>query len=129
MIAAAAGGLGLLAVLGSILVPAPSPTPPVSAPAFTATVNELCTDLANGQDKAAYQVFSSNYRHSTSPAAFDHLVLGSGTSATCTSRSLYGADDKATLSLRRADDKVETVDLDMGSESGKWQVTAMTVKP
>ena len=67
--------------------------------------------------------------HSTSPAAFDHGLLGSGTRATCTSKSLDRAGDKATLALRRADNKVETVDLDMGSESGKWQVTVMSVKP
>ena len=129
----AAVGLGVLALLGWILVRAlaPSPAPPAapSAAAFTATVNNLCADLGKGHDMAAYEEFSSRYQHSTSLAAFDHRLLGSGTRATCTSKSLDGADDKATLSLRRADDKVETVDLDMGSESGKWQVTAMAVKP
>lgn len=128
-------GLAVLALLGWILAralaPAPAPAPPAApaAAAFTATVSNLCADLGNGQDMAAYEEFSSHYRHSTSPAAFDHRLLGSGTRATCTSKSLDGADDKATLALRRADDKVETVDLHMASESGKWQVTAMSVKP
>ena len=127
----AAVGLGVLALLGWILVRAlaPSPAPPGPAAAFTATVNNLCADLGKGHDMAAYEEFSSRYQHSTSLAAFDHRLLGSGTRATCTSKSLDGAHDKATLALRRADDKVETVDLDMGSESGKWQVTAMAVKP
>jgi hypothetical protein len=117
-------GLGVLALLAWLLVSVLSPSPSPQA-----TVNALCADLKNGQDGAAYQEFSSRYRHSTNQAAFDHRLLGSGTSATCVPGSLQVSGDEATLSLRRADDKVEIVALDMGSESGKWQVNAMTVKP
>ncbi len=39
------------------------------------------------------------------------------------------AGDEETLTLRRADGEVKTVNLDMSSESGAWRVTAMTVKP
>lgn len=121
-------GLCALALIAWLLVRllAPSPSPPA---AFQPAVSQLCADLKNGQDQAAYQEFSSQYRNSTTLAAFEKHLLGSGTSATCTATSTQAAADTATLSVRQADDKIETVDLDMATESGKWRVTAMKVSP
>jgi hypothetical protein len=122
---AAGAGVCVLALLGWLLASLFSS----SSPPFQATVNQLCADLKTGQDEAAYQEFSRQYQQSASLSAFDQRLLGSGTSATCASTSVQGATDEATLSLRLAAGDVETVDLDMGSQSGKWQVTAMKVEP
>ena len=122
---AAGAGVCVLALLGWFLASLFSS----SSPPFQATVNQLCADLKTGQDEAAYQEFSRQYQQSASLSAFDQRLLGSGTSATCASISVQGATDEATLSLRLADGDVETADLDMGSQSGKWQVSAMKVKP
>lgn len=101
---------------------------PVSTPAAVSSVVEkTCSDLKSGHASRVYREFSSDYRRTTDLAAFDSRLLGSNTSATCTSTSTSG--DQADLSLRLANGTTETVDIDFQSQSGKWQATAMKVSP
>jgi hypothetical protein len=124
---AVGAGVCVLALLGWLVASLVSPSP--APPPFQATVNQLCADLKTGLDEPAYHEFSPHYQQSATLAEFKERLLESGNSATCASTSVHAATDEATLSLRLADGDVKTVDLDMASQSGKWQVTAMKVTP
>jgi hypothetical protein len=102
-----------------------SSTSPSATPA--ATVSQLCADLRTGHDSDAYQQFSAAYRRSTTLAAFDSSLLGSGTSASCTAQTINMAGDQATLALRLANGSAESVHLDLQEQSNQWHATKMTV--
>ncbi len=100
-------------------------TSPSSTP--SRTVSQLCADLRSGQDSDAYQQFSDSYRRSTSLAAFDSILLGSSTSATCTTQTVSTSDNQATLALRLANGSTRRVRLDLQEQADQWHVAKMTV--
>jgi hypothetical protein len=96
-----------------------------SPAAIQASVHQWCRDLSSGQADDVYHQFSSPYQQSTSLAAFESRLLGSGRSATCTSTAA-GAGH-ASLSLRWADGRERTVDLVVQDKGGQCRITAMKV--
>jgi hypothetical protein len=106
--------------------PSPMPVPPVPVTA-QAAVRQWCSDLSSGKAEDMYRQSSSSYQHSTTLGSFESRLLGSGTTATCTSTATKA--DRATLALRRADGEVRSVDLDVQDQGGQWRITAMKVSP
>lgn len=117
----AIGVICVLAVLLGWYLTRPSP------PSSSATVSQLCADLSSGKTSDAYQEFSDSYRDSHSLAAFKSSLLGSATSASCTSKTIEESDNQATLSLRLANGSVRRVHLDLEEQTNQWQVATMTV--
>jgi hypothetical protein len=102
-------------------------TPTGNYLAATTTANHLCADLSSGKVSDAYQELSAAYRKSTKLAAFKASLLGSNSSATCTSTTVSKAGDQATLGLQRTDGSHQTAHLAFQEESSKWQATGMSV--
>jgi hypothetical protein len=116
--------VGLLAALLTWFLTRPT-GPSATAAAIKAAVKQTCSELKSGDVSRVYREFSGGYRQATDLTTFESRLLGSNASATCTSTSTTG--DEAVLSLRLADGATRTADMDFQSESGQWQVTAMTV--
>jgi hypothetical protein len=105
-----------------------SPGPVQPGPVISqASVRQWCDDLRSGKTNDMYQQLSSSYQRSTTLGSFESRLLGSGTTATCTSTTAKA--NQATISLRQADGEVRTVDLDVQDEKGQWQIAAMKVSP
>jgi hypothetical protein len=98
---------------------------PQSPAPIQASVRQWCSELRSGQADDVYRQFSNPYQQSTSFAVFESRLLGSGHSAICTSTAT-GAQ-RASLSLRGADGRYRTVDLDVQDQGGQWLITAMQV--
>ena len=126
----AAGGLIVAAVIVGALYALLvwSLTRLLSAPpSAAATVQQWCGDLHSGKVNDAYSRLSVPYQHSTSLAAFESRLLGSGHSASCASTAHQA--DRASLSLRQADGQIRTVDLNLQDQAGQWRITEMRVSP
>jgi hypothetical protein len=104
----------------------PRPVQPVPVTA-QAPVRQWCADLSSGQAGEMYRQLSSSYQHSTTLASFESRLLGSGTTATCTSTATKAG--QATLALRWADGRNRTVRLNLQDQTGQWRITAMKVSP
>ncbi len=91
------------------------------------SVRQWCDELSSGRTNDMYRQLSSSYQHSTTLASFEFRLLGSGTTANCTSTTARA--NQATISVRQADGEVRTVDLDVQDEGGQWEITAMKVSP
>lgn len=126
-IAAAIGVLVVIGVLLSKVLLQPSSQGTENHATAAATVNRLCTDLSHGKASQAYREMSPVYRNSTKPAAFAASLLGSSSSATCTSRMVSQAGDQADFVVQRANGGDETAHLTFQQESDQWQATTMSV--
>jgi hypothetical protein len=104
---------------------------PSPGPAAQTAVDQLCTNLQDGQLSAAYQQFSSGFQRSTSLAAFQAQLLGPSTGATCSPgkpAALTSTSDLALITLRSPSGTITKVQLMMESEAGRWIMTGMTVR-
>jgi hypothetical protein len=125
-VAAAVGALALVGWLLSQLFSS-SPSPNGNQLAATTIVTQLCHDLSSGKAGHAFGDLSTAYRHSTSQAAFATSLLGSNSSAKCTSETVSRAGDRAKVVLQRADGSRKTAHLTFREESNQWQATGMSV--
>lgn len=104
-----------------------SPSPNGNQLAATTVVKQLCDDLGSGKAGHAFGDLSTAYRDSTSEAAFATSLLGSNSSATCTSMTVSQGGDRAKVVLQRADGSHKTAHLTFREESNQWQATGMSV--
>jgi hypothetical protein len=98
---------------------------PPSPPSIQTSVQQWCSDLRSGDAVDMYSQSSGGYQQSTSLAVFESRLFGSSHSAICTSTVTQAG--RASLSLRSADGRDRTVDLDVQNQGGLWRITAMQV--